>query len=117
MVIEFLEQRNSVMTTADGKKKGTYVDISIGNGLLLMAHCEENKEPFTMATEFLVPSNELAASFMVMWRRWCDKHGVSSNNSLLSLINRIISIVKLPCPVYSKREWHILEFRNWLRRS
>ncbi len=92
MVIEFLEQRNAEMTTVDGKKKGTYVDISTGNGLLVMAHCEENKEPFTMATEFLVPSNELAASFMVMWRRWCDKHGVSSNNGLISLINRIISI-------------------------
>ena len=117
MVIEFLEQRHSVMTTADGKKKGTYVDISTGNGLLIMAHYEENKEPFTMATEFLVPSNELAVSFMVMWRRWCDKNGVSSNNALISLINRIISIVKLPCPVYSKREWYILEFRNWLRRS
>ena len=92
MVIEFLEQRNTEMTTADGMKKGIYVDISTGNGLLVMAHYEENKEPFTMATEFLVPSNELAASFMVMWRRWCDKHDVSSNNGLLSLINRIIKI-------------------------
>jgi hypothetical protein len=92
MVIEFLEQRNTVMTSADGNKKGTYVDISTGNGLLVMAHYGENKEPFTMATEFLVPSNELAASFMVMWRRWCDKHGVSSNNGLISLINRIIKI-------------------------
>ena len=92
MVIEFLEQRNTVMTTADGKKKGTYVDISTGNGFLVMAHYEENKEPFTMATEFLVPSNELAASFMVMWHRWCDKRGISSNNGLLSLIDRIIGI-------------------------
>jgi hypothetical protein len=89
MVIEFLEQHNTEVTTADGNKKGTYVDVNTGNGLLVMAHYEENKEAFTMATEFLVPSNELAASFIVMWRRWCDKHGVSSNNGLLSLINRI----------------------------
>ena len=92
MVIEFLEQRNTVMTTEDGKKKGTYVDISAGNGILVMAHYGENQEPFTMATEFLVPSNELAASFMVMWRRWCDKRGISSNEGLLLLINRIIGI-------------------------
>lgn len=92
MVIQFLETRNTVMTAADGKKKGTYVDISAGNGFLIMPHYGENKEPFTMATEFLVPSNELAASFIVMWRRWCDKRGISSNNGLLSLINRVISI-------------------------
>lgn len=92
MVIEFLEQRNTVKTSADGKKKGTYVDIGTGNGLLVMAHYGDDKEPFTMATEFLVPSNELAASFMVMWRRWCDKRGVSYSNGLVSLTNRVVSI-------------------------
>ena len=92
MVVQFLEQRNTVMTATDGKKEGTYVDVSAGYGLLLMAHYEENKEPFIMATEFLVPSNELAASFIVMWRRWCDKRGLSSNDGLLLLMNRIVSI-------------------------
>jgi len=92
MVIRLLEQHNTVIMTADGKKKGTYVDISTGNGLLAMVHYEENKTPFTMTTEFLVPSNELAASFMVMWRRWCNKRGISSNNGLLSIIKRVVSI-------------------------
>jgi hypothetical protein len=92
MVIRLLEQHNTVIMTADGRKKGTYVDISTGYGLLVMAHYEEDKKPFTMTTEFLVPSNELAASFMVMWRRWCNKRGVSSNNGLLSLIKRVVSI-------------------------
>ena len=92
MVIRLLEQHNTVIMTADGKKKGTYVDISTGNGLLVMANYAEDKSPFTMTTEFLVPSNELAASFMVMWRRWCNKRGVSSNNGLLSLIKRVVSI-------------------------
>ena len=87
-----LEQRNTEKTTANGKKKGTYIDINNGNGLLVMAHYGENKKSFTMTTEFLVPSIELAATFIVMWRRWCVKRGVSSNNGLLSLINRIIGI-------------------------
>ena len=92
IVIQLLEQHNTVITTADGKKNGTYVDISAGNGLLVMAHYEENKKPFTMTTEFLVPSNELAATFMVMWRRWCNKRDISSNNGLISLINRVVRI-------------------------
>lgn len=92
LVVEFLEQHNTEVSTADGKKKGAYVDIHSGNGLLVMAHYEKSKEPFTMATEFLVPSNELAASFMVMWRRWCVKHGVSSDKGLVSLINRVVNI-------------------------
>jgi len=92
MVIQLLEQRNTEKTTADGKNKGTFVDINIGNGLLVMAHYGKNKKPFTMTTEFLVPSNELAATFIVMWRRWCIKRGVNSNNGLLSLINRTISM-------------------------
>ena len=92
MVVQFLEQRNTVMTVADGKKEGVYVDVSAGYGLLVMAHYGENLEPFTMATEFLVPSNELAASFIVMWRRWCDKRGISSNDGLLLLMNRVVSI-------------------------
>ena len=92
MVIQLLEQRNTEKTTANGKKKGTYVDINTGNGLLVMAHYGENKKPFTMTTEFLVPSIELAATYIVMWRRWCAKRGVSSTNGLLSLINRIIGI-------------------------
>ena len=92
MVIQLLEQRNTEKTTADGKNKGTYVDINIGNGLLVMAHYQENKKSFTMTTEFLVPSIELAATYIVMWRRWCVKRGVSSKNGLLSLINRIIGI-------------------------
>ena len=92
MVIRLLEQHNTVITTTDGKKKGTYIDISTGNGLLVMAHYGENKKPFTMTTEFLVPSIELAATYIVMWRRWCVKRGVSSTNGLLSLINRIIGI-------------------------
>jgi len=92
MVIEFLEQHNTVRTTENGKNKGTYVDIGTGNGLLVMAHYGDDKAPFTMATEFLVPSNDLAASFIVMWRRWCDKRGVSSNKGLLSLTDRIVNI-------------------------
>ena len=92
MVVQFLEQRNTVMTAADCKKEGAYVDVSTGYGLLVMAHYGENEEPFTMVTEFLVPSYELAASFIVMWRRWCDKRGVSSNDGLLMLMNRIVSI-------------------------
>ena len=92
MVIQLLEQRNTEKTTADGKKKGNYVDINIGNGLLVMAHYGKNIKPFTMTTEFLVPSIELAATFIVMWRRWCVKRGVDSNNGLLSLINRIIGM-------------------------
>ena len=92
MVIRLLEQHNTVIMTAEGKKKGTYVDISTGNGLLVMVHYVEDKKPFTLTTEFLVPSNELAASFMVMWRRWCNKRGVSSHNGLLSLIKRVVSI-------------------------
>jgi hypothetical protein len=92
MVIQLLEQRNTEKTTADGTKKGPYVDINTGNGLLVLAHYGENKKPFTMTTEFLVPSIELAATFIVMWRRWCVKRDISSNNGLLSLINRVIGI-------------------------
>jgi len=91
MVIQLLEQRNQVLATRD-KKKGAFVDIGAGNGLLVMAHYRDDGEPFTMTTEFLVPSNDLAASFMVMWRRWCDKRGISSTNGLLSLINRAIGL-------------------------
>ncbi|MFV9616459.1 MAG: hypothetical protein ACNYZG_10915 [Gammaproteobacteria bacterium] len=92
MVVQLLKQHNTAITTADGKEEGTYVDISTGNGLLVMAHYGDDKKPFTMTTEFLVPSNELAASFMVMWRRWCNKRGISSNHGLLSLINRVVRI-------------------------
>ena len=92
MIVQFLEQRNTIMSAADGKKEGTYVDVSTGYGLLVMAHYGEDNKPFTMTTEFLVPSTELAASFIVMWRRWCDKRGVSSNDGLLSLMDRVISI-------------------------
>ncbi len=43
MVIEFLEQRNTVKTSADGKKKGTYVDIGTGNGLLDLKRIRHDK--------------------------------------------------------------------------
>ncbi len=74
------------------RNEGAYVDVNAGYGLLVMAHYGENEEPFTMTTEFLVPSYELAASFIVMWRRWCDRRGLSSNDGLLLLMNRIVSI-------------------------
>ena len=88
IVVNLLEQRNVVMPTADGKED-TFVDINTGNGLLVMAHYGGGHEPYTMTTEFLVPSNDLAASFMVMWRRWCSKRGISSNSGLISLMDRV----------------------------
>lgn len=92
MVIQLLEQRNTVAKTAGGVKTGAYVNVDNGNGLLVMVHYEDGKKPFTMVTEFLVPSNELAAKYMVMWRRWCAKRGVSSKDGLLSLIDKIIGV-------------------------
>lgn len=89
MVITLLEQRNAVMTTPDGKKMGVYAKVRTGYGLLIMADNSKDNEPFTITTEFLVPSKDLAASFMVMWRRWCYKRNISSNDGLLRLMNRL----------------------------
>jgi len=94
LVIQLLEQRNTVMITTDSKKKGTYVDITPGNGLLVMVNKRDAKEPFTMTTEFLVPTYDLAASFMVMWRKWCNKRDIHSNNALLLLMDRVATEMK-----------------------
>ena len=94
MVIELLEQHNAVKTTPDGKNTGAYADIRNGYGLLVLADEDDNNEPFTITTEFLVPSNELAASFMLLWRRWCDKKNINSNIGLLSLMNKVVDDMK-----------------------
>jgi hypothetical protein len=94
MVIKLLEQRNSVKATPDGNKSGTYADIRNGYGLLILADEDDNEEPFAITTEFLVPSNELAASFMLLWRRWCDKRNINSNTGLLSLMDKVVDDMK-----------------------
>lgn len=94
IVIELLEQRNTVITSPDGKKLGLYANVHTGYGLLVMVGDGDDKEPFTITTEFLVPSNRLAASFMVMWRRWCDKRAIDSNNGLLWLMNKVAIDIK-----------------------
>jgi hypothetical protein len=94
LVVNALGLRNTVMSTPDGNKMGTFADVRIGYGFMVMAYDGDNKDPFTMTTEFLVPSNELAASFMVMWRRWCDKRGINSKDGLLSLMNRVATDMK-----------------------
>ncbi len=94
LIVKVLELRNKVMSAPDGKKTGTYVDVRTGYGLMVMADDGDNNDPFTMTTEFLVPSKELAASFMVMWRRWCNKRDISSRNGLLSLMNKVATDMK-----------------------
>lgn len=89
MVVKLLQHRNTAMVTPDGKQMGTYANVPAGYGLLVMVDDSDDKEPFTITTEFLVPSNELAASFMVMWRRWCDRRGRKSSNALLWLMNKV----------------------------
>lgn len=86
LIVKVLATRNTVIDTLVGNSSNTYADVRIGHGLMVMA---DNKEPFTMTTEFLVPSNDLAASFMVMWRKWCDRRGIDSKYGLLSLMNRV----------------------------
>ena len=84
MVTRVLEKRNLPQENSD-----TLTDIRKGYGLLVMANESNENTPFTITTEFLVPSNELAASFMVMWRRWCNKKNISTKNGLLILIDRV----------------------------
>jgi len=84
MVIQIIEKRNTSQDTS-----GTFSDIQKGYGFLVMANENDENIPFTVTTEFLVPSSELAASFMVMWRRWCDKKNISTKDGLLILIDRI----------------------------
>lgn len=88
MVIKLLEQRNTVMTSPDGKSIGTYTNVHCGNGLLVMVDTCDDKEPCSITTEFLVPTNELAASYMVMWRRWCNKRSITSADGLLQVMNK-----------------------------
>lgn len=92
MVIQLLEQRNSV--TPDDTSTGSYADIRNGYGLLVLADKDDNQEPFTITTEFLVPSSELAASFMLLWRRWCDRRNIESKHGLLALMNRVVDDMK-----------------------
>ena len=89
LIVNVLESRNTAMITHDGKENETFANIRSGYGLLIMADYVDNKKNFTKTTEFLVPSKKLAASFMVMWRRWCDKHDVGTREGLLSLMHRI----------------------------
>lgn len=85
MVIQLLEQRNNIEPSSDTRSKRNAV-LNKGYGLLVLADEDDEQQPFTITTEFLVPSNELAASFMVMWRRWCEKRNLESHTGLLSLI-------------------------------
>ncbi|HHJ34685.1 MAG TPA: hypothetical protein ENJ87_02865 [Gammaproteobacteria bacterium] len=91
MVINLLEKRNTVMTAPDSEELGVYADFNHGYGLLVMADDSVDKEPLVITTEFLVPSNDLAASFMVLWRRWCDKRGIRSSDGLLLLMDKVIA--------------------------
>ena len=94
MIVNVLGSRNSVITTPDGNNMGTFADVRVGYGFMVMAYEGNDLDPFTMTTEFLVPSNELAASFMVMWQRWCNKRGVNSKDGLLSLMKRVATDMK-----------------------
>ena len=89
LIVNVLELRNTVMATPDGNNMSSFVDARVGYGFMVMAYDVNDIDPFTMTTEFLVPSNELAASFMVMWRRWCDRRDINSKDGLLSLMNRV----------------------------
>ena len=73
MVIDVLEEHNDPHVSADELSSEVFTKTRKGYGLLVLANENDSKHPFTITTEFLVPSNELAASFTVMWRRWCDK--------------------------------------------
>ena len=95
MVINLLKQRNVVRTTTNGKK-GVYADVNHGYGLLVIADNHNDTEHFTITTEFLVPCNELAASYMVMWRRWCDKRRINTKRSLLSLMDKVVDNMNQP---------------------
>ena len=94
LVIKLLEQRNNVKTTGDGASAGTYADIRNGYGLLVLADEDDDEGPFTITTEFLVPSTELAASFMLLWRRWCDKRNINSDAGLIALMNKVVDDMK-----------------------
>lgn len=94
LIVNVLELRNTVMTTPDGNNMGTFADVRVGYGFMVMAYDDNDIDHFTMTTEFLVPSNELAASFMVMWKRWCDRRGINSRDGLLSLMNRVATDMK-----------------------
>jgi len=91
LIVNVLLTHNTVFDAPDGKTLGTYVDVRHGHGLMVVA---DDKEPCTMTTEFLVPSNELAASYMVIWRKWCDKRDINSKDALLSLMNRVVTDMK-----------------------
>lgn len=89
MVVNLLRQRNTVRTTTNGCK-GVYADVCYGYGLLVIANNHNEVDRFTITTEFLVPCNELAASYMVMWRRWCDKRSINSKDGLLSIVDKVV---------------------------
>ena len=94
VITNLIEQRNTEMSAPGSKARDTYTDVRNGYGLLVLAHDCDGEEPFTITTEFLVPANDLAASFMVMWRRWCAKRGLHSHDALLMLMNTIITTAK-----------------------
>jgi hypothetical protein len=94
LVVNVLELRNTVMATPDGNNMGSFADVRAGYGFMVMAYDGNDIAPFTMTNEFLVPSNELAASFMVMWQRWCNRRGINSKDGLLSLMNRVATEMK-----------------------
>lgn len=89
LIVDVLELRQTGMNSPDDNNADTFSDIQTGYGILILADSSDDRLPFTMTTEFLVPSNELAASFMVMWRRWCEKREIKSRDGLLSLIHRV----------------------------
>jgi hypothetical protein len=92
LVVQLLEQRNTV--TADDNRAGTFADIRDGYGLLVLADKDDAGEPFSITTEFLVPSSDLAASFMLLWRRWCDRRNVNSRHGLQTLMNTVTEDIK-----------------------
>jgi len=94
MVTSLLERRNTETTALREKEAEIYADIQSGYGLLVLADEDDKKEPFTISSEFLVPSNELAASFKLMWRRWCAKQDINSENGLLLLMRKVTDDMK-----------------------
>ena len=94
MVTSLLERRNTETTTLSDKEAEIYADIQNGYGLLVLADEDDKKEAFTITSEFLVPSNELAASFKLMWRRWCVKQEINSENGLLLLMSKVTDAMK-----------------------
>lgn len=94
MVSSLLKRRNKETTTRNNKSTEVFADIRTGYGLLVLANEDNDNEPFTISSEFLVPSNELASSFKLMWRRWCVKQNINSNSGLLLLMNKVSNAMK-----------------------